>query len=67
MNDLFSLPCSPSYKTDYGTAYLGDSLELMPCLPDKSIGLILTSPRFALTRRKEYGNKSADEYVEWFL
>jgi DNA modification methylase len=67
MNNLFSVPRSPYYETDYGVAYLGDSLELMPHLPDKSINLILTSPPFALTRRKEYGNKSAEEYVEWFL
>ncbi|GAB4533991.1 MAG: site-specific DNA-methyltransferase [Anaerolineae bacterium] len=39
----------------------------MQYLPDKSINLILTSPPFALTRKKEYGNKNAEEYVEWFL
>jgi len=39
----------------------------MKKLVDKSINLILTSPPFALTRKKEYGNKEADEYVEWFL
>src|SRR5258708_1356253 len=46
---------------------MGDSSTLMPLLPDKSINLIVTSPPFALTRSKEYGNKSAEEYVEWFL
>jgi len=57
----------PFYETDLGVAYLGDSLPLMKKLADKSINLILTSPPFALTRKKEYGNKEADEYVEWFL
>ncbi len=57
----------PFYETDFGAAYLGNSLELLPHVPDKSINLILTSPPFALTRKKEYGNKSAEEYVEWFL
>lgn len=55
------------YSTDLGTAYLGDSLELMKDIPDNSIDLILTSPPFALTRQKEYGNKQAEEYVDWFL
>ena len=58
---------SPFYKTNFGAAYLGDSNELMKFIPDKSINLILTSPPFALTRKKEYGNKSAHEYVKWFL
>jgi len=57
----------PYYRTEQGEAYLGDSLHLMEELPDRSINLIVTSPPFALTRKKEYGNKSADEYVEWFL
>lgn len=57
----------PYYKTKYGEAYLGDSLALLKNVPEKSINLILTSPPFALTRKKEYGNKSAEEYVEWFL
>lgn len=55
------------YKTDFGKAYLGDSLELMKKIPDDSIDLILTSPPFALTRQKEYGNKQEEEYVKWFL
>lgn len=57
----------PYYQTKYGAAYLGDSLELLKKIPEKSVNLIVTSPPFALTRKKEYGNKSADEYVEWFL
>lgn len=67
MNDPINLPISPFYQLEYGAAYLGDSLELMEHLPDDSVNLILTSPPFALTRKKEYGNKSAEEYVEWFL
>lgn len=27
----------------------------------------MTSPPFALTRQKEYGNKSSDEYADWFM
>ena len=36
-------------------------------LPDDSLDLILTSPPFALTSKKEYGNKQEEEYIEWFL
>ena len=67
IKDSNSKLINPFYKTKQGAAYLGDSLELLKSIPDKSINLILTSPPFALTRKKEYGNKSAEEYVEWFL
>lgn len=65
--NMKSLKKKEFYSTDLGTAYLGDSLELMKEIPDSSIDLILTSPPFALTRQKEYGNKQEQEYVEWFL
>lgn len=65
--NITSLKKNQYYTTNYGAAYLGDSLELMKEIPDSSIDLILTSPPFALTRQKEYGNKQEQEYVEWFL
>ena len=37
----------------------------MADLPDGSIDLICTSPPFALVRKKEYGNESQEDYVEW--
>lgn len=58
---------APYYSTELGQAFLGDSLDLLKLIPDNSVNLILTSPPFALTRKKEYGNKSATEYVSWFL
>ena len=57
----------PYYTQTYGAAYLGDSLELIKDLKDCSVSLILTSPPFALTRKKEYGNQSAEKYVDWFF
>jgi site-specific DNA-methyltransferase (cytosine-N4-specific) len=36
-------------------------------LPDDSVSLVLTSPPFALRRKKAYGNVPADEYVSWFV
>ncbi len=57
----------PFYNTSFGSAYLGDSLEIMKELDKRSINLIVTSPPFALRRKKEYGNVEANEYVKWFL
>jgi DNA modification methylase len=63
--DIEKIGSPPTYQTDLGAAFLGDSLELLNQLPDKSINLVLTSPPFALQREKEYGNKGQDEYVGW--
>jgi len=57
---------TPYYSTKLGDAYLGDSRELLAALPDNSVSLVLTSPPFALRRKKKYGNVDADMYVEWF-
>lgn len=57
----------PYYSRPLGAAYLGDSINLIQHVESESVNLILTSPPFALTRKKEYGNKSSEEYVEWFL
>ena len=50
-----------------GATYLGNSLELLDFIPNESVDLILTSPPFALTRKKAYGNEDSAEYIEWFL
>ncbi len=61
--DKFKYP--PTYTTDLGAAFCGDSLDLLNELPDESINLAITSPPFALQREKEYGNKNQAEYIEW--
>jgi DNA modification methylase len=55
------------YQTESGAAYVGDSLELMSCLPAESVNLVVTSPPYALHFKKEYGNVEKDDYVAWFL
>ena len=40
-------------------------MELLAEFPDESINLVITSPPFALQRRKEYGNREQGEYVNW--
>jgi site-specific DNA-methyltransferase (cytosine-N4-specific) len=57
----------PYYLTHLGRAYFGNSLDVMREFPDCSVNLILTSPPFALTFKKEYGNVDANRYVDWFL
>lgn len=54
-----------SYKTRLGSAYCGDSRELLKELKDDSVDLVMTSPPFALLREKEYGNVLQDDYVSW--
>lgn len=55
------------YSTELGSCYLGDSIDLIKELKNNSINLIVTSPPFALTSQKEYGNKSFSEYNDWFI
>ena len=53
------------YSTDKGKCICGDSLELLSNLEDNSVNLVVTSPPFALQRKKEYGNESQEAYVQW--
>ena len=57
----------PHYTTNLGEAYLGDSLMLMQEVESETVNLVVTSPPFALTFKKEYGNVHASDYVNWFL
>jgi len=58
---------SPLYCTDLGGAYVGDARDLLARTEDESIDLVLTSPPFALQRKKEYGNEDQDTYVDWLV
>lgn len=55
----------PLYNTELGEAYVADSLEMLAQLPDNSVNLVMTSPPFALQRKKDYGNKEQHEYIDW--
>lgn len=60
---------TPSYLTEMGAAYCGDSLDLLEKLPDGSVNLVVTSPPFALQREKLYTDRSSNkpqaDYVDW--
>lgn len=57
----------PFYATQYGAAYLGDALTYLRQMERDSVDLIVTSPPFALKRKKEYGNVDAKDYGPWFM
>jgi DNA modification methylase len=56
----------PVYETEFGKAYCADCLNVLCTIPDNTIDLVITSPPFALRRKKSYGNVSAEDYCEWF-
>jgi DNA modification methylase len=58
--------CTAAYSTRWGRAYEGNALDVLPTLPANSVALVMTSPPFALRRKKAYGNVTAAEYVDWF-
>ncbi|HEY3660744.1 MAG TPA: site-specific DNA-methyltransferase [Candidatus Udaeobacter sp.] len=55
----------PSYATNWGAAYSGDSLPLLRELPSECIDVVITSPPYALEFKKEYGNVAKSKYVDW--
>jgi site-specific DNA-methyltransferase (cytosine-N4-specific) len=57
----------PLYTTPLGAAFVADALDVMRSLPDGSINAVVTSPPYALHFKKEYGNETKDDYVQWFL
>ncbi|KTE21534.1 MULTISPECIES: site-specific DNA-methyltransferase [unclassified Sphingopyxis] len=54
-----------AYRTEFGEAFSGDSLDLLRQMQNESIDLVITSPPFALQREKEYGNKDQASYIDW--
>lgn len=54
-------------RTLYGQIVQADSLLYMrDWVSDDSLDLIITSPPFALLRKKDYGNETQEAYVAWF-
>jgi site-specific DNA-methyltransferase (cytosine-N4-specific) len=54
------------YLSRHGSVFLGDSLDVLKELPEDSVNLVVTSPPYALLKKKDYGNQSSDEYINWF-
>jgi site-specific DNA-methyltransferase (cytosine-N4-specific) len=56
---------APAYEASLGAMHQGDALDLLRRLPDGSVNLVVTSPPYALHFKKEYGNVTKGEYVDW--
>lgn len=55
------------FQTELGSIEEVDSLDYMSKnLQNDSVDLIVTSPPFALLRKKDYGNVEESKYVDWF-
>jgi DNA modification methylase len=65
--DLGLANLTPAYSTENGAMFQVNALEMLRRLPASSVDLVMTSPPFALTRKKEYGNEPFDKYLEWFM
>lgn len=57
----------PYYSTNLGAAFNLDAMAILQALPGSSVDLVMTSPPFALTRKKEYGNEPIAKYLDWFM
>ena len=63
---MFDLPPSTHiYSTRFGLQVSADSRDVLRVLPKASVDLIVTSPPFALLRKKSYGNENQAEYGAW--
>src|SRR5216684_8647906 len=58
---------TPYFTSEFGAAFVGDSLDLLRSLPAGQVSLVVTSPPYALHFKKAYGNKNKEDYIKWFL
>jgi DNA modification methylase len=62
-------PFSVAYQTTLGRMMLGLSDDLLRSGTlekfEGKVNLVFTSPPFPLNRKKRYGNKNGQEYIEW--
>ena len=52
VNDLGLSKLSPAYSTSGGAMFHVDAIDLLRKLPSNSVDLVITSPPFALTRKR---------------
>ena len=48
-----------------GTVICGDAATLISTLPDRSVNLCLTSPPYAMQRKRQYGGVPEKDYPAW--
>src|SRR6266849_7719313 len=58
-----------AYEKGLGSVYVGSAENFLSSTTGQEylgkVQLILTSPPFPLNRKKKYGNKTGQEYVDW--
>jgi len=65
--EVYQTPDTVPDEPIQGAAYAGDSRNLLDQISESPIDLVVTSPPFGLRKEKQYGNKSPEEYIDWFL
>lgn len=55
------------YTTKLGRAVLAMAEDYLKKMDEKSVDLVITSPPFALLRKKSYGNLDQEKYVDWLV
>lgn len=55
------------YQTKFGKAVFAMSEDYLTKMEPDSVDLVMTSPPFALLRKKSYGNLEQAEYVDWLV
>lgn len=62
-------PLNVAYQTSYGRMLQGLSDDILKSGAlerfERKVNLVFTSPPFPLNRKKRYGNRTGDEYIEW--
>lgn len=62
-------PVDVAYQTTFGRMLHGLSDEILASGAlerfEKKVNLVFTSPPFPLNRKKRYGNRNGEEYIEW--
>lgn len=54
------------FQTELGGLYLEDCLDYMKEQKEGTVNLVITSPPYALVKKKHYGNENSNEYLDWF-
>ena len=54
------------YETDSGLVLWAEAQSSLRCTAKNSIQLIFTSPEYPLNKPKDYGNRNANDWLQWF-
>jgi site-specific DNA-methyltransferase (adenine-specific) len=58
-------PMTEAYRTDLGTLWRADALELLRSLEDESVDLVVADPPYAIAKESWDEFESLEAYVDW--